>query len=74
MSRCCSLDRIKQVIHVAGFVNSTQRFQGQAAAVNGASDLLVEVFGEAGKHTRTAVGASLPLEYAASVYLGAEVE
>ena len=69
-----SLDRIKQIIHVGGFVNSTQEFQGQAAAMNGASDFLVEVFGAAGKHTRTAVGVSLPQEYAASVYLIAAVE
>ncbi|HKV44897.1 MAG TPA: RidA family protein [bacterium] len=69
-----SLDRLTQIVHVGGFVNSAQGFQGQAAAMNGASDLLVEVFGEAGKHTRTAVGVSgLPLDYTASVYLIAEV-
>jgi len=66
---------VTQIVHIGGFVNSTQEFEGQAAVVNGASDLLVEVFGEAGKHTRTAVGPSgLPLGYAASVYLISEVE
>jgi hypothetical protein len=43
--------------------------------MNGASDLMVEVFGEAGRHTRTAVGvAGLPADYAASVYILVEVE
>jgi len=70
-----SLDRVKQIIHVGGFVNSAPEFQGQAAVMNGASDLLVQIFGEIGTHTRTAVGvAGLPLGYAASVYLIAEVE
>jgi len=70
-----SLDRVKQIVHVGGFVNSAQEFQGQAAVMNGASDLLVQIFGEIGTHTRTAVGVvGLPLGYAASVYLIAEVE
>lgn len=70
-----SLDRVKQIVHVGGFVNCAQEFQGQAAVMNGASDLLVQVFGEIGMHTRTAVGvAGLPLGYAASVYLIAETE
>ena len=55
--------------------DSTQDFDGQALVMNGASDFLVDVFGEAGKHIRTAVGiASLPLGFAASVYIIAEVE
>ena len=70
-----SLDRVKQIIAVHGFVNSTLDFDGQAGVMNGASDLMVEVFGEAGKHTRTAVGvAGLPLGYAASVYVVVELE
>lgn len=70
-----SLDRIRQLVHVGGFVASATGFQGQAAVVNGASDFLVEVFGEAGKHTRIALGvAGLPLDYTTSVYLIAEVE
>jgi enamine deaminase RidA (YjgF/YER057c/UK114 family) len=70
-----SLDQVKQIVHVGGFVNSAQEFQGQAAVMNGASDVLVQVFGEIGTHTRTAVGvAGLPLGYAASVYVIAEAE
>jgi len=70
-----SLDRVRQLVQVGGFVASALGFQGQAAAMNGASDFFVEVFGEAGKHTRTAVGVSgLPLGYTTSVYLIAEVE
>jgi enamine deaminase RidA (YjgF/YER057c/UK114 family) len=70
-----TLDHIKQVVAVHGLINSTLECQEQAQAMNGASDFMVEVFGEAGKHTRTAVGiASLPLGFAASVYMIVEVE
>jgi enamine deaminase RidA (YjgF/YER057c/UK114 family) len=70
-----SLDRVRQVVAVHGFVNSTLDCSEQAKAMNGASDFVVEVFGEAGKHTRTAVGvASLPMNFAASVYMIVEVE
>ena len=67
--------KVKQIVHVGGFVNRTDAFQGQAAVMNGASDLLVQVFREIGTHTRTAVGvAGLPLGYAAFVYLIVEAE
>jgi len=70
-----SLDRVRQLVHVGGFISSTAEFQGQAAVMNGASDLFVQVFGDTGTHTRTAVGvAGLPLGYAASVYVIAEVD
>jgi enamine deaminase RidA (YjgF/YER057c/UK114 family) len=70
-----SLDRVQRIVAVHGLLNSSADFEGQAQAMNGASDLVVEVFGEAGKHVRTAAGvASLPLGYTASVYLIAEVE
>ncbi len=70
-----SLDRVRQLVHVGGFVASAPGFQGQAAVVNGASDFFVDVFDEAGKHTRIALGVSgLPLDYTTSVYLIAEVE
>lgn len=56
------LDRVKKVVKLGGFVNGTPEFTDQPKVLNGASDLMVEVFGEAGKHTRSAVGvASLPL-------------
>ena len=69
-----SLDHIKQVIAVHGMVNSTSDCEEQAKAMNGASDFVVEVFGEVGKHTRTAVGVSLPMGFAASVYMIVEVK
>ena len=70
-----SLDRVKQIVAVHGLVNSTLACGDQAAAMNGASDFVVEVFGEAGKHIRTSAGvASLPMGFAASVYMIAEVE
>ena len=56
------LDRLRQVIRLGGFVNSTPDFSDHPKVLNGASDLMVEVFGEAGRHARFAVGApSLPL-------------
>jgi enamine deaminase RidA (YjgF/YER057c/UK114 family) len=70
-----SLDHVKQVAAVHGLINSAPDCTDQAAAMNGASDLVVEVFGEAGKHVRTAAGvASLPLGFLASVYMIVEVE
>ncbi len=58
----CDLDEIVQVVKVTGYVASAPGFTEQPAVVNGASDLLVAVFGDAGKHAREAVGvASLPL-------------
>jgi enamine deaminase RidA (YjgF/YER057c/UK114 family) len=57
-----SLDRIKRVIKVTGFVNSDPSFADHAKVINGASDLLVNIFGEKGKHARSTVGvSSLPL-------------
>ena len=57
-----SLDRIMRVIKVVGFVASDPGFFGQPQVINGASELLVEIFGEAGTHARSAVGvAVLPL-------------
>jgi len=70
-----TLDRVLQIVSVHGFINSAPGADGQAAAMNGASDLMVEIFGEEGKHTRTAVGvAALPGNFAAQVYIMVEVE
>ncbi len=56
------LDAVRAVVKVVGFVASAEGFTGQAAVVNGASTLIGEVFGEAGRHARSAVGvAELPL-------------
>ncbi len=57
-----NLDRVKRVIKVTGFVNCDPSFGDHAKVINGASDLLVNIFGEKGKHARAAVGVnSLPL-------------
>ncbi len=62
------LDRLEQVVKLTGFVNSTANFTDQPKVVNGASDFLVEVLGEAGKHSRSAVSAaSLPLGVAVEI-------
>lgn len=62
------LDRVVRWVRVAGYVASAPGFTGQSQVVNGASDLLVEVFGEAGRHTRMAVGvAALPYGVAVEV-------
>ena len=63
-----NLDRITQVLKIQGFVNSTPEFTEHPAVVNGASDFLVGVLGDAGKHARAAVGmSSLPLGVAVEV-------
>ena len=57
-----SLSKVKRVVKVTGFVNSSGGFTDQSKVINGASDLLVKVFGENGKHVRSALGiAELPL-------------
>lgn len=62
------LDRIKRICKVGGFVNCPPDFTDHPKVINGASDLFVEVFGDAGKHARFAVGAgSLPLNVAVEV-------
>jgi enamine deaminase RidA (YjgF/YER057c/UK114 family) len=68
------LDAVVRVVKVVGFVASTPDFTGQPGVVNGASDLLGELFGEAGRHARSAVGvASLPLDAPVEVELVVEV-
>jgi enamine deaminase RidA (YjgF/YER057c/UK114 family) len=62
------LDRVRRVVRLGGFVASTPDFTDQPKVVNGASDLAVAVFGEAGRHARSAVGVpSLPLDAAVEV-------
>ena len=68
------LDSVTGVIKVVGFVASAPGFTGQPKVINGASDLLAEVFGEAGRHARSAVGvAELPLDAPVEVELVVEV-
>lgn len=69
-----NLDRVKRVIKVTGFVNCDPSFGDHAKVINGASDLLVNIFGEKGKHARAAVGVnSLPLNSSVELELIAEI-
>ena len=68
------LDRIKQIVRVVGYVASVPTFTQQPAVVNGASELLLEIFGENGKHARSAVGmAVLPLNASVEIELTVEI-
>jgi enamine deaminase RidA (YjgF/YER057c/UK114 family) len=68
------LDRVKRIVRVTGFINSAPGFTDQPKVLNGASDLLVEVFGERGKHSRLALGASeLPLGAPLEIYMVVEI-
>jgi len=63
-----SLDKVERIVKLGGFVNSHADFTQQPKVVNGASDLMVDVFGEAGKHARSAVGVPvLPLGAAVEI-------
>lgn len=69
-----NLDRISRIVKVTGFVNCEPSFTEHPKVIDGASDLLVQVFGEKGKHARAAVGmSSLPLDSAVEVELIAEL-
>ena len=61
------LNKVTKVVKLGGFVNSALDFTEQPSVINGASDLFVELFGEKGRHARTAVGANLPLGVAVEI-------
>lgn len=61
------LDRVVRIVKLLGFVNSAPGFGDQPKVVNGASDFLVAVFGDKGRHARSAVGASLPFGVAVEI-------
>ena len=70
-----SLDHVHRIVKVTGYVNATPEFTQHPQVINGASDLLAEVFGEAGRHARAAIGvSSLPAGCPVEVELIAEVE
>jgi len=70
-----TLDNIKQIIALNGFVNSEADFYDHPQVINGASEFLVELLGDKGKHSRTALGAAaLPLNVAVEINLTVEVE
>jgi enamine deaminase RidA (YjgF/YER057c/UK114 family) len=69
-----SLDKVRRIVRVGGFVNCTDDFKNQPEVINGASDLLVEIFGDAGRHARAAVGVNaLPRGVATEVELVAAI-
>lgn len=61
------LDRVVRIVKLLGFVNSAPGFGDQPKVINGASDFLVAVFGDKGRHARSAVGASLPFGVAVEI-------
>jgi enamine deaminase RidA (YjgF/YER057c/UK114 family) len=70
-----SLNKVKRIVKVLGMVNCTEDFKDQPKVINGYSDLMVEIFGDRGKHARSAVGmASLPFNMAVEVEVIVEVE
>ena len=69
------LDRVRRVVRLGGFINATPGFIALAAVMNGASDLMVQVFGDHGRHTRTTVGVTeLPMDAAVEVEAMLEFE
>jgi enamine deaminase RidA (YjgF/YER057c/UK114 family) len=68
------LSRVRRVVKLLGFVNSTPDFGNQPQVINGCSDLLVEVFGERGRHARSALGAMLPRNITVEIEAIFEVE
>ncbi|MGI9464040.1 MAG: RidA family protein [Aestuariivirgaceae bacterium] len=69
------LDKVKRIVKLVGFVNGVPEFTEHPTVINGASDFMVEVFGDKGKHARSAVGAgSLPLNIAVEIEAVVEVE
>ena len=70
-----SLDRVNRIVYVGGFVNAVSGFTDSPAVINGASDLLVAVFGEEGKHARAAVAvAGLPKDSTVEIQVVAEIK
>ncbi|MDO7742126.1 MAG: RidA family protein [Pedobacter sp.] len=68
------LSKVKRIVKVNGFVNSTADFTGQSGVIDGFSDMMVSIFGEIGKHARTSVGVPvLPLNMAVEIEMIVEV-
>jgi enamine deaminase RidA (YjgF/YER057c/UK114 family) len=69
-----SLDKVSKIVRLSGFVNSTPEFADQPKVINAASDLLYEIFGTKGQHSRIAIGvASLPLNSCVEIDIIAEI-
>ena len=69
------LDNVERVVKLTGYINSATSFTDQPKVLNGASDLLVEIFGEKGKHVRSAIGVSeLPLDASVEIEIIVQVK
>jgi len=69
------LNKVKRIVKVFGMVNSTETFTDQSKVINGFSDLMIQVFGDKGKHARSAVGMiALPMNMAVEIEMIVEVE
>jgi enamine deaminase RidA (YjgF/YER057c/UK114 family) len=69
------IEQIKRIVRVVGYVNGVQGFTAQPSVINGASELFVNLWGEAGKHARSAIGvAELPLDAPVEVELTVEIQ
>ena len=71
----CDVNKIVKIVRVVGYVNGISGFTSQPAVVNGASELFLNIWGESGKHARSAIGvAELPLDASVEVELTVEVK
>ena len=69
-----SLDNVKQIVKVFGMVNVAPDFDGTPGVIHGCSDMLLSVFGDSGKHARSAIGLVVPLNFAVEIEIIAEVK
>lgn len=68
------LDRIREIVHVKGFVASAENFSNQPAVINGCSDLMVEIFDDSGRHTQCALGLNvLPFDVPVEIEMIVEI-
>ena len=68
-----SLDNVAQIVKVLGLVNAAPDFDDTPSVIHGCSDLLLEAFGEAGRHARSAIGVVVPLNFAVEVEMVVEL-
>lgn len=69
-----SLDNVVQIVKVFGMVNAAPDFDNTPGVIHGCSDLLLEIFGEAGQHARSAIGLTVPFNYAVEIEMVVEVK
>ena len=69
-----SLDNVVRVVKVFGMVNAAPNFDNTPAVIHGCTDLLLEIFGDAGRHARSAIGLTVPMNYAVEIEMVVEVK